>query len=88
MQQTRAEQEAREARYWAWVRTLPPAQQEREYALERARIEAAGRVLSGLALQGSLIPRVTPRATYRQPLEPRTSCVSQMIGPGLFTECN
>ena len=87
------ERAAKEAAHWRWVRSLPPEQQAREYALEEARIRAAGQALLGLGIGGGIIKPPPPMPVYQptpapilQPTMPR-SCTSQHMGQTTYTNC-
>lgn len=64
------------------------AWKEQEYALERARIQAAGMALFGLGLNGGPF-RVPPPQPAVQPSRtaPPVSCTSRQLGPSVQTNC-
>jgi len=89
-----AETRQREIRAWKeqeyrhWLSTLSPEQRAQEYALEQARIQAAGQALMGLGFGGPFrtapIQPPTPPTQYRS--APKT-CTYNAIGQTLYQNC-
>ena len=101
MTKAREAREQREARYWRWVHSLSPEEQERHYRLEESRIQAAGQALLGLGIGGGLFRNTTaPTAPLYQPSPvpalpfaaptapvPPVSCSSRQVGSVVHTDC-
>lgn len=87
--QARREEEQRvhEADYRHWLSTLSP-EQPHEYALEQARIQAAGMALFGLGITGGPF-RLPPPQPAVQPSRtaPPVSCTSNRVGQSIYTNC-
>lgn len=78
----------KEQEYRHWLSTLSPEQRAEEYALERARIQAAGQALMGLGLGGPFrtTPVRPPVPAYQPQSNPRT-CTYNAIGQTLYQNC-
>ncbi len=79
----------KEQEYRHWLSTLSPEQRAQEYALEQARIQAAGQALMGLGFSGGPF-RTTPipssAPAYQPQSNPRT-CTYNAIGQTLYQNC-
>ena len=99
MTKAREAREQREARYWRWVHSLSPEEQERHYRLEESRIQAAGQALLGLGIGGGLFQNTTAPSVVYPPTAPSTvtplslpqrriqNCLSQQMGNATYLDC-
>jgi len=78
--------------YWRWRSTLSPAEQQQEHERELLRIQAAGRILQGFAVQ-PIIPgpsgpayTLTPVPAYVPSSRP-LNCLTDQWGTSLYTTC-
>ena len=78
----------KEQEYRHWLSTLSPEQRAQEYALEQARIQAAGQALMGLGFSGGPFRMPAPQpAVQPSRTTPPVSCTSNQIGASVYTNC-
>jgi hypothetical protein len=91
------ERAAQRADYRRWLQSLSPEQRAQEYALEQARIHAAGHALMGMGIGGPMFrmpaapPPSVPAPSYQyQPSPPpprQLNCTYNTVGTSVHQTC-